>query len=350
MFVTVLITVIKCLILLLTACWITIAGSLIYRKKRTKHLALIESVFADVTSQYLYPEPEEPFNLIKAQRSFRQLGIVPSKPRNVQYLVDLMIRTQRSLLGENYTKIQELYKQIPPYRVSINKLSSKKWYIKGRGIREIYEMDQKQYVKEILRERNNSNIYIRREAQIALVVFLGWDSLRFLPYLKREMTLWQQIKVVEKLYSLHPVPNLVYLKKGYSSDKAYATELLMRIIRKFQLIEEVDYILRFIDSKNFNTREAAIYCITSFGLNEEQLNIIKYKLLSISNTEQQLQLLKYIDRISPRVDLDFYKLVLYTENDQIKLSAAEILWKNGYFQEVEEFYYKQYEGEKNEMA
>ncbi|UJH92067.1 hypothetical protein LZ575_05540 [Antarcticibacterium sp. 1MA-6-2] len=330
--------VIKLLLLLLAGCWLTIAVSLIYRKKRTKHLALIEAAFADITSQYLYPSPEEPFDLIAVQRTFRKLGIVPNKPGNVQYLVNLMIRTQRSLLGENYHKIQELYKQIPPYRVSFNKLKSKKWHVKGRGIREIYEMDQQQYVKEVLREINNKNIYVRREAQIAMVVFLGWDSLRFLPYLKREMTLWQQIKVVEKLHDLYPVPKLKYLRKAYDSDKQYATELIMRIIRKFRIQEEVDFILRFLDSPKFDTRETALYCISSFKLNEDQINVVKQKFHNISNIEQQVQLLKYIDRISLNVDLEFYRLLLYQSNDVIKLSTAEILWNREYKEDIEEFY------------
>jgi len=321
----------------------TIGASLAYRKRRSKHLNDIETAFAEITSHYLYPPPGHPFDLVKANRKFRQLGIHPSKPRNVQYLIDLMIRTQRSLLGRNYTSLELFYKQIPPYRVSINKLRSKKWFIKARGIREIYEMDQKQYLKEIIREINHDNIYVRREAQIGLVVFLGWESFRFLPYLKWDMTLWQQIKVVEKLHDLYPIANLKYLKKAYHADKPYATELIMRIIRKFELVDEVDYIIRFLDSSNFDTRETAIYCISSFQLNEKQLKRLKYKFMNIRNNEQKVQLLKYINRISPEVDISFYKLLLYSGNDIIGLCCAEILWKHGFIMEIEKFYYQQYD-------
>lgn len=342
MFTTILLYIIKLLITILFGTWLTIAISLLYRRKRTRHLNKIEITFADLTSRYLYPLPGEPFDLVKANRAFRELGIHPSRPGNVQYLIDLMIRTQRSLLGKNYEKLELLYKQIPPYRVSVNKLRSKKWHIKARGIREIYEMDQKQYLKEVIREINHDNIYVRREAQIAMVVFLGWESFRFLPYLKWEMTLWQQIKVVEKLHDQYPIANLKYLKKAYNSEKPYATELIMRIIRKFELKEEVDYIIRFLDSPNFDTRETAIYCISSFNLSAKQLDRLKYKFMNLNNSEQQVQLLKYINRSSPQVDIPFYKLLLYTGNDIIKLCAAEILWEHECMEEVEEFYYQQY--------
>jgi len=322
--------------------WITIGVSLMYRSRRKRHLNKIEIVFAEITSRYLYPLPGQPFDLVRANRSFRDLGIHPGKPKNVQYLIDLMIRTQRSLLGKNYEKLELLYKQIPPYRVSQKKLLSKKWHIKARGLREIYEMDQKQYIKQVIREINHENIYVRREAQIGMVVFLGWESFRFIPYLKWDMTLWQQIKIVEKLHDLYPIANLKYLRKAYNIEKPYARELIMRIIRKFELVEEIDYIIRYIDSPNFDTRETAIYCISSFQLSEKQLIRLKYKFMNIVNSEQQVQLLKYIDRISPKVDIPFYKLLLYSGNDIIKLCSAEILWGHKCIDEVEEFYYHQY--------
>lgn len=333
---------IKILLSGLLVLWITIVSSLIYRKRRTRQLLKIEQLFSEVTSAYLYPFPVETPDLIQIQRSFRKVGVVPSKPKNVQYLIDLMIRAQSNLLGQNYQKLEVLFKQIPPFRASVSKLASRKWYIKARGIREIYEMDQEQYLPQIISERNNKNLFVRREAQIAMVVFLGWESLRFLPYLKREMTLWQQIKVVEKLHDHYPIEDLSRLRKAYDTEKPYAQELIMRIIRKFQLDTEIHYILQFLDHSNFDRREAAIYCLSSFALDDKILKEVKRKFFKISNTEQQVQLLKLISEKSIITDVDFFKQVLQNENDILKVSAAEILWKSGYQKEVEEFYYQQY--------
>ncbi|WP_034921766.1 hypothetical protein [Gillisia sp. CAL575] len=338
----ILILLIKILLLVLVIVFGSIAYSMIYRRWRTKRLQLIESTFAKICSLYLYPAPNEESNLIEIQRELKAVGIVPSKPRNVQYLIDLMIRTQRSILGNNYTKLKKLFTQIPPYGASASKLTSSKWYIKARGIREIYEMDQSQYTRDLIKLRNDDNIYVRREAQIGIVIFLGWKSLRFLPYLKRQMTLWQQIKIVEKLNDLYPIPDLNHLRRAYNSDRPYANELIMRIIRKFHLTEDIAYIIQFIDNPKFEIREAAIYCISSFSLSAEQLREIKEKFYHISNTEQQLMLLKYIQRISMDIDLPFYKDLLYNGSDIIKLSTADILWNNGYKEEVQEYYYHQY--------
>jgi hypothetical protein len=159
------------------------------------------------------------------------------------------------------------------------------------------------------------------------------------------MSLWQQIKIVEKLHDLYPDPDLTYLKKAYNAEKPYAQELIMRIIRKFRLQDEVDYILQFLDHNIFDRRETAIYCISSFQLKEERLQVLKRKFFNIPNIEHRLQLLKYIPRASERLDLKFLNLVLETEDSILKLCAAEILWNNGFRSRVEDYYYSQYEEE-----
>lgn len=337
-----LLLLIQILILFLILVWFTIGFSLIYRKIRKKQLDRIEYTFASEIAKFLYPPQGEEYHFLKVKSALQAVGAKPSKKANVQYLIDLMIRAQRTMLGDNYTKLRVLFSQIPPYRAAISKLNSRKWYVKARGIREIYEMEQAQYIREITKERNNPNIYVRREAQIAMVVFLGWESLRFLPYLKRDMTLWQQIKIVEKLFALYPDPKIKYLKKSYATQRPYAQELLMRIIRKFNLFTELDYIIEFLDHENFDRRETAIYCISSFKLTGEQLQEVKEKILKIQTTEQQVQLLQYVHRISEEPDLEFYKAILQTGNDILELSAAEILWNSGYEKLVHEFYYSQY--------
>lgn len=98
----ILLSVIKILLLILMICWITIGISLGYRKRRMKHLKLIEKNFAEITSNYLYPFPGQEPELVPIIQQCKRMGIVPSKPQNIQYLIDLMIRTQSSLLGGNY--------------------------------------------------------------------------------------------------------------------------------------------------------------------------------------------------------------------------------------------------------
>ena len=321
--------------------WISIAVSLVYRKRRTARLNKIETTFADIVSRYLYNDPQNPMTLTDITRSLREVGIKEQNKNNIQFLIRLMIRTQRTIVGRNFDKLQKLYTQIPPYGVSVKKISSWSWYRKARGIRELYEMNQSQYFDEIFKYRNDRNIYVRREAQTALVVFLGWESLRFLPYLKRNMTLWQQIKIVEKLYDLYPKPELKWLHRAYKTEKLFGIKLLMRIIRKYELHGEINYIIDHLNHEDYEVRETAIYCIQTFAVSSSTMAYIKELYEDIPNSTQQGQLLNYIYENS-EIDVDFYLRQLYGDNDDLKLSVAEILWNNGYKERVQEFYYQQY--------
>jgi hypothetical protein len=332
---------IKLVFSVLVIYWIAIGVSLIYRKRRTYRLNKIENTFADIVSRYLYNDPNNPLTLTEITRTLRKVGIKEENKNNIQFLIRLLIRTQRTIIGSNFYKLQKLYAQIPPYGVSIKKISSWSWYRRARGIREIYEMNQSQYFDEIFKYRNDKNLYVRREAQIALVVFLGWESLRFLPYLKRNMTLWQQIKIVEKLYDLYPKPELKWLHRAYKTDRLFGIKLLMRIIRKYKLHAEVDYIVNKLNHADYEVRETAIYCIKTFAVPSATMAYIKALYEEIPDATQQGQLLTYIFENSD-IDLSFYLKQLYGENEDLKLSVAEILWNNGYKEKVQEFYYQQY--------
>ncbi|MDT0645164.1 hypothetical protein RM545_00545 [Zunongwangia sp. F260] len=338
--IAVLILILKVGLLILILLWISISFTMVYRRRRSRKLRLIENTFAEVVSNYLYPDKENPVSLVEIQRLMRKIGIRESRMKNVQYLIALMIRTQRSILGKNHDRLKQLYGQIPPFRASISKVRTYGWYNKACGIREIYEMNQTQYLQEIIPLRNHKNLYVRREAQIALVVFLGWESLRFIPYLKKKVTRWQQIKIVEKLYDLYREPQVESLRKIYGSDRVFAKQLIMRIIRKYGLESEIDYILSHLDHSNYEVREAAIYCLNSFKVTTK-IEEIKNFFHRIPVVSQQRQLIDYIFENS-QIDLDFYMDLLRTSNDEIKLKAAEILWNSGYKEKVQEFYLQQY--------
>ena len=77
-------------LLLLT--WLGILYSYIYKQQRHRKEQLIEATFAELVSNYLYGDPHESLNFLEIQRSFRKLKIYRDHPKNVQFLIDLMLR------------------------------------------------------------------------------------------------------------------------------------------------------------------------------------------------------------------------------------------------------------------
>lgn len=279
---------------------ILIIGKSWYNKVRKKQLARIEMVFARQISLFLYPPSGIQPHFLQVQRALRKVGIKESKPRNIQFVIKLMIRTQRALGGENQDKLNTLYSQIPPYRASYNKLCSKNWFSKARGIREIYEMNQRKYLHEIYLLRDHPNIYVRREAQIALVIFLGWESLRFLPYHTRKISLWQQIKIVEKLHDDSKIANVQYLRKSYKTTNPWALQLILRVIKKYEIQSEIPFVTRQLQHSHYEVREAAIYCLLSLSVKAPDLKRELHSLLeSIPSASQKRQMMKYLPEPEP---------------------------------------------------
>ncbi len=265
------------------------------RKRRKNRLSKIEMVFAQQVSEYLYPLENAPVNSIHISRELRRVGIKEGKTGNIQFLIQLMITTQRVLGGENHHKIKKLYGEIPPYGFSIAKIRSKRWSRIAQGIREIYEMDQPQYLKEIAPFYDHKNKFVRREAQIAMVVFLGWESLRFLPYLKQRISLWQQIKIVEKLHDIDKTPRLEYLKRNYGTENSEVLQLIIRIIKKYQIFSESDFLVTMLTNKDYEVREAAIYALLSLSVKDTKMKDLLYSnRTKIPSQIQQTQLLKYL--------------------------------------------------------
>lgn len=316
--------------------WGLTAYSMFRQKQFVLKKAKIKLLFAQLISEHLYDEVSKT-HFIEIQRLLQKEKLVESRPKNVQYLIDLMIDVENYFAGSQQEKIVLLYSQLPPYNVSYKKTLKKDWHIIARGIRELYEMDQRKYTKYILRFRNHSNIFVRREAQIGIVVFLGWKSLRFLAYLKYTVSLWQQIAIVEKLNIYYPVPNLVELDKilNQKDIPPSGKEILMRIIRKFDIEEKIDYIIDQLESENYDLRETALFCLASLDLNPQNLERIQTFYEKVPDRFQKRQILLLHRGYPVEEQLVFFKKVLKS-NDELHIkTVANILTGTVYEKEVD---------------
>lgn len=309
----------------------------VYLKTRERHKReRAKNQFAEAIGAYLYENTlENPTAKIKY--FLRKKGADGANSKYTQYYTDLMVETKNMCIGENGAKLRKLYEELPLSKYSHKKTSSKNWHKAARGIREIYEMDQTQHVKHLRGFRKSTNRYIRREAEIGLVIFLGWRSLFYLAYLKRTVTLWQQIRIVEKLYDYHPVPDIPYLEKTLKNLEVTDSgkELLMRIIRKFDLAENVPYIIKNLYSKNYDVRETAITCLMSLELDYKALLGIKTAFFQVPDIYQKRQLIKIVAQYPMAEHFRFFRDNLLGDNPLVRLTAAQSLSETPFGFEVE---------------
>ncbi|WP_127845647.1 hypothetical protein [Psychroflexus aestuariivivens] len=303
---------------------------------KTKYHKKLKAFVADVISEHLYGDIDE-HHFLEIQRQMKQLGVDEKHPKRVELYVDLMIDAGGLFIGESHEKINLLYQKLPPYNFSYNRTKQRKWYNKAEGIREIYEMNQKQHAKHIIKFRNHKNIYVRREAQIGILIFMGWSSLRFLAYLKNTITLWQQIKIVEKLSDYYPEVEIEQLEKAINHPEITNSgiELLIRIIRKFNIEEYISFVIHQMQSEVYDVREVAISCLGSFDLTNEHLDQIKINFAAIPEDFHKILILEILSQYDIGSNKDFFKSQLTARDYMVKLTAAKHLWNSGFTGEVE---------------
>lgn len=122
------------------------------------------------------------------------------------------------------------------------KIKSHRWQEKAFAIQYSYELGLSENLPRIKDLVNHKNKHVRREAQLAIVVFLGWKCLPFLTKITHPISLWQQIRIIEKLKMHHPSTSKARFDKVLGVESPDATELLMRLISVFKVEQHYSFI------------------------------------------------------------------------------------------------------------
>ena len=214
--------------------------------------------------------------------------------RRLQYASNILIRVQDAFDSENQEMIVQLCEENGISSAIDRKISKRDWYPKAMAIWLSYELDLEGNLQHIKRLTSHKNILVRREAQIGLVCFWGWKSLKMLPRLKYPISLWQQIRIIEKLVDYFPEPDLTYMEKALKTKNPYSIELLIRLIRRFDLKAYIPYIMEQIQHPNSNVSQTALEVLESFQLNNVQLQQLEAQLMQFTLENQQLKVTQFI--------------------------------------------------------
>ncbi|RZS99108.1 hypothetical protein [Aquimarina brevivitae] len=264
-----LIQLIFLLLLILGGLWLSIGYSLLrrrYRVKRKKQLK--EQVIQYVSINYTKSLPISKFvvphwlqGYIKKSRDLRDVANI------IINIKDFFITdrdTWSFLFATDVTVAKELKADI----------KSNNWYKKSRAIWISYELDIDQNLDLIAKLNSHKHILVRREAQIALVRFLGWKSLRILPYVKFPISLWQQIRIVEKLHQYYPKFDDTFFKKAIQAESPSSRELCLRIIRRFHVQNYNWYAIQELFSEHKYVANMALELLDELSFDEDDLKLL----------------------------------------------------------------------------
>ncbi|WP_339656345.1 hypothetical protein [uncultured Maribacter sp.] len=170
-----------------------------------------------------------------------------------------------------------------------NKLSSRNLHHRALAIQYSYELEITANYKKIHEFINSSNIFVRREAQLAMVVFMNWEILSFFAKLTYPISLWQQIRIIEKLKSSKKPIVTESLKSLLNSKNTDILELGMRLVVAFNVEREFNMIKSHTQHHNTKLANAAFDMLV-------QLNISKPYNKEQSFSKQTFELpFSYVD-------------------------------------------------------
>lgn len=139
-----------------------------------------------------------------------------------------------------------------------SQLTSRRWDQKGLAIQYSFELGLRNNLSQIKPLIDHKNKQVRREAQLALVVFMGWKCVPFLTKITHPISLWQQIRIIEKLKQYHPSTAKVSFDKLLAVENDDVSELLMRIIASFSLEQYYGFLKQHITDSNEKLSALAI--------------------------------------------------------------------------------------------
>ncbi|HVW60186.1 MAG TPA: hypothetical protein VHC48_09135, partial [Puia sp.] len=170
---------------------------LVWKNKRGKRQKEWQQQLIATLQRAIYFETEENSSPV-IPLTFRTIRHL-KKPAFRQLMIDELMQAKKALTGTAAGNITALFNQLHLDELSLQKLRSRKWHLKARGIQELSVMHQQQYTTRIYRLTNAYHELVRMEAQSAIVQLHGFEGLRFLDIVDHPISEWQQIKLLRLL-------------------------------------------------------------------------------------------------------------------------------------------------------
>lgn len=163
------------------------------------------------------------------------------KKEGRKVLSEELQKIHKLLSGSAAENIRWLFVQLKFDDDLMEQFKSSKWHIKSAAIQQLAFMGLSQYLTKIYKATNDNNLYVRIEAQLALVRLTGVEGLRFLNVARYPLSPWQQLCLLQEL-SNHTPPESVKIKRWLQSDNSTVVDFAKKLAAEYPSYDTVDEI------------------------------------------------------------------------------------------------------------
>lgn len=239
-----------------------------------------------------------------------------------QYFIDKIIHAKKNISGAPVANLVNCYEKLSLDKDALQKLKSKKWHIKARGIHELAVMEQLKYVKEIFRLTNDSHELVRNEAQCAIVSFYGFKGLRFLNVIVHPVSQWQQIQLLNYVHDLQSAEPK-FLKKWLRSENNSVVTFALYLSSLYNCTDVYQEVILCLQNPDRQVKLNALDYLKKVNTEETANEIIAC--FSSSEKIIRLHILSVLQETGGEKQIPFLLKQLQNADHTIKLAAAKTL-------------------------
>lgn len=292
---------------------------LFYKKRTFRKKYLIQQDLENWISNIIMEESAEDIEL--PENFYRLMR----DPVARQFAIDELIVCKKNFSGAGSENIVKLYQQLGLKSASVKKMKSgKAWYIRAKGIQELYMMDQQDQLTAIYKQTNSKNEYVRMEAQTGVINLTGYAGLRFLDVISYPISEWQQLKLLEQLRLSKKKEDLSSKIPGWLSSKNDTVVVFaLKLADDFQLFSIKKAIVNCLVHPSGEVRTAALK--TMVRLADEQTPTLLLGYIKKESLSNQVYILEALEKLATDAEKETLFQLLEHSNDTIKLKAAMVI-------------------------
>jgi HEAT repeat protein len=296
----------------------TIYSMLYFKKKTYLYKARIRHHLEIWISSMIFGESAE---ISAVPRKFYR---IVKNPIGRQFVTDELVACKKNFTGITAKNIIALYDQLGLKKYSFKKLNSPKWYVKARGIQELYLMDQSDTLTRIYKNTNNRHELVRMEAQIGVLHMTGFDGLRFLDVVSYPITEWQQIKLLEQLRHAKMTEKVgAAIPKWLRSPNNTVVQFALKLADEYQQLGLHDAVVECLQHPDEAVRRQAVKTLVRIANEKTAYWLAAH--FPADTFANRLLILDSLGKIATGEESSFLTDLLNDENNIIKLKAAKAL-------------------------
>ena len=235
-------------------------------------------------------------------------------------LFDMVLQMHKSLGGNAGIELKQLYYDLNFDKISVEKLKKGPWYVKGKAIIELTQMEVTSAYDLICRFVDHPEEILRIEAQIAAIVLKKFQGLNFLDNTKRPIPEYQQINLL-KILSEFEKEDLPDFSKWLESKNDYVIIFAVNMISHFEQISCAPKLIKLLTHKNETVRIAAVKALGNLYFTPASENFIE--IYDKETQKVKIAILNALGKISTKNELDFLLRQLEKDDYEISIEAAK---------------------------